>query len=107
MSPCQYRSRAEHTAPAECVETRPCLLQARPRTGSAAPQWPPGSDAARPTFSALLAASLRREAELRAWYDANLGYQHVRQTRLPKRLPKVPDHPGPNPQDVTGVATVH
>ena len=63
--------------------------QARPRTGGAAPQWPPGSDAVRPTFAALLAGSLRREAELRAWYDANLGYQHVRQTRLPKRLPKV------------------
>lgn len=26
---------------------------------------------------------------MRAWYDANLGYQQVQQTRLPKTLPKV------------------
>ncbi len=26
---------------------------------------------------------------MRAWYDANLGYQQVQQTRLPKLLPKV------------------
>ena len=44
---------------------------------------------ARPSFSALLASSLKAEARMRAWYDATLGYQQVQQTRLPKALPKV------------------
>ncbi len=44
---------------------------------------------ARPSFSALLASSLKADARMRAWYDASLGYQQVQQTRLPKALPKV------------------
>ena len=48
---------------------------------------------ARPRFSALLAASLKADARMRAWYDASLGYQQVQQTRLPKALPKVTPSP--------------
>ena len=47
---------------------------------------------ARPSFSALLASSLKADARMRAWYDASLGYQQVQQTRLPKALPKVMSH---------------
>lgn len=44
---------------------------------------------ARPSFSELLASSLKVDARMRAWYDASLGYQQVQQTRLPKALPEV------------------
>ena len=66
--------------------------QAPPRAQRAfnlASLWPPGSDGDRPSFAGMLQRSLKREAELRAWFDAKLSYQHVQQTRLPKALPKV------------------
>lgn len=56
-------------------------------SGGALASWPEG--ARRPSFAELLAGSLRREADMRAWFDAKLSYQHVRQTRAPKRLPRV------------------
>ncbi|CAL8467279.1 g6816 [Coccomyxa elongata] len=43
----------------------------------------------RPSFSQLLAASLKPAADMRAWFDERLKYQHVQQQRLPKRLPTV------------------
>lgn len=47
----------------------------------------------RPSFSQLLAASLKPAADMRAWFDERLKYQHVQQQRLPKRLPTVPALP--------------
>ena len=47
----------------------------------------------RPSFSEVLASSLKVETRMRAWYDAALGYQPVQQTRLPKTLPKVGNQP--------------
>jgi hypothetical protein len=44
---------------------------------------------ARPSFSELLAASLRPSAEMRAWFDDRLKYQLVQQSRVPMKLPKV------------------
>ncbi|CAL5225176.1 g7957 [Coccomyxa viridis] len=58
-----------------------------PKQAAKLPQW--GPDQERPSFSALLASSLKADARMRAWYDASLGYQQVQQTRLPKALPKV------------------
>ena len=43
----------------------------------------------RPSFSELLAASLKPTADMRAWFDDRLKYQHVQQQRLPKKLPTV------------------
>jgi hypothetical protein len=63
--------------------------QAPSKGGAARLAWPEGSDGSRPSFADLLAGSLRREADMRAWFDAKLSYQHVRQTRAPKRLPRV------------------
>ena len=63
--------------------------QAPQRSAGAQLTWPEGSDPARPSFASLLAGCLKREADMRAWFDAKLSYQHVRQTRLPKKLPKV------------------
>ena len=51
----------------------------------------------RPRFCDVLARSLRPQAELRAWFDEQLGYQPVQQTRIPLNMPnvrhrEVPDH---------------
>ncbi len=46
----------------------------------------------RPSFSELLAASLKPTADMRAWFDDRLKYQHVQQQRLPKKLPTVRAH---------------
>lgn len=43
----------------------------------------------RPRFCEVLARSLRPQAELRAWFDEQLGYQSVQQTRLPLNMPNV------------------
>ena len=43
----------------------------------------------RPRFSDVLARSLRPQAELRAWFDEQLGYQPVQQTRIPLNMPDV------------------
>lgn len=47
------------------------------------------SDEPRPSFSQVLLASLRAESETRAWFNEELKYQYVRQTRTPLALPQV------------------
>lgn len=47
------------------------------------------SKSKRPCFCDVLACSLRPQAELRAWFDEQLGYQPVQQTRLPLNMPNV------------------
>ncbi len=51
----------------------------------------------RPSFSQLLAASLRSEGVAKAWFDGEAGYAHVRQSRVPLSLPKVRYTPDPFP----------
>lgn len=46
----------------------------------------------RPRFCDVLARSLRPQAELRAWFDEQLGYQPVQQTRIPLNMPNVSQH---------------
>ena len=60
----------------------------RPALASSAPP-PGGSKAKRPRFCDVLARSLRPQAELRAWFDEQLGYQPVQQTRIPLNMPNV------------------
>lgn len=43
-------------------------------------------------FCDVLARSLRPQAELRAWFDEQLGYQPVQQTRIPLNMPNVRHH---------------
>jgi len=43
----------------------------------------------RPSFASLLAASMRTQSDLKAWFDEKHGYQMVRQTRVPTCLPKI------------------
>ena len=45
-----------------------------------------------PRFCDVLARSLRPQAELRAWFDEQLGYQPVQQTRIPLNMPNVGHH---------------
>ena len=47
------------------------------------------ADQNRPSFSDILAASLRPVNEMRAWYDEVVSYQHVKQQRCPLSLPQV------------------
>ncbi|KAL4432378.1 hypothetical protein ABPG77_001677 [Micractinium sp. CCAP 211/92] len=47
------------------------------------------SGAARPSFAELLQGSLKVQGEMRAWFDEEVKYQYVRQTRVPKQLPTV------------------
>ncbi|KAK9820479.1 hypothetical protein WJX72_010776 [[Myrmecia] bisecta] len=42
----------------------------------------------RPRFGELLRQSLRAEGELRAWFDDKLGYQLMKQSRVPLSLPQ-------------------
>ncbi|KAL4859552.1 PAN2-PAN3 deadenylation complex catalytic subunit pan2 [Chlorella vulgaris] len=48
-----------------------------------------GAAAARPSFAGLLQQSLKVQAEMRAWFDEEVKYQYVRQTRVPRSLPQV------------------
>ena len=50
------------------------------------------SKSKRPRFCDVLARSLRPQAELRAWFDEQLGYQPVQQTRIPLNMPNVGHH---------------
>ncbi|KAL4430743.1 hypothetical protein ABPG75_005999 [Micractinium tetrahymenae] len=45
--------------------------------------------ASRPSFAELLQGSLRVQSEMRAWFDEEVKYQYVRQTRVPRQLPTV------------------
>lgn len=87
-------------------ETLPQVDLQYPRASktAAAPPTSKGSspqagakDKPNPTFSEVLAASLRAEGETRAWFDEQLKYQYVRQTRVPLMFPEVSfrlQHPG-------------
>lgn len=46
----------------------------------------------RPSFSHLLCTSLKATTETRAWFDEHSGYQWVKQSRVPLKLPKVGGH---------------
>jgi hypothetical protein len=45
--------------------------------------------AGRPAFADLLQQSLKVQSEMRAWFDEEVKYQYVQQTRVPKTLPQV------------------
>lgn len=49
----------------------------------------PASAARPPSFSELLRRSMLAVSETRAWFDDAHGYQYVRQSRLPTKLPMV------------------
>ena len=51
-----------------------------------------GSKSKRPRFCDVLARSLKPQAELRAWFNEQLGYQAVQQTRIPLNMPNVRQH---------------
>lgn len=42
-----------------------------------------------PSFVQVLQTSLLSKSDMRAWFDEELGYQHVTQTRCPVELPQV------------------
>ncbi|BDA40432.1 probable PAN2-PAN3 deadenylation complex catalytic subunit pan2 [Coccomyxa sp. Obi] len=86
----QYPPAKERPTRAAGAADAPQPLSFRPGEApkaAALPQWAP--DQVRPSFSELLAASLKPAADMRAWFDDRLKYQHVQQQRLPKRLPTV------------------
>lgn len=75
-----------------------CLTSTRPdqeklvRTFQVDLQYPilkAVSAASRPSFAQILANSLHSVAEMRAWFDKEVGYQQLRQERVPWQLPKV------------------
>ncbi len=51
-----------------------------------------GGKSKRPRFCDVLARSLKPQADLRAWFDEQLGYQPVQQTRIPLNMPNVCAH---------------
>ena len=55
--------------------------------------------AERPTFGALLAASLRQQSESRIWFEDIKKYQLAQQTRSPVSLPEVSCHGGRHVQE--------
>ena len=50
---------------------------------------PAEKELSKPSFSEVLASSLRAEGETRAWFNDQLKYQYVRQTRQPLGFPRV------------------
>ena len=61
----------------------------RPAVQTVAGGGSSAADRKRPRFSAVLARSLQPQADLRAWFDEQHGYQPVQQMRLPLKLPNV------------------
>ena len=61
----------------------------RPQRGLPASPGSPGRKEPRTTFGSVLAKSLAPQAEVRAWFDEQLGYQPLSQSKLPLSLPQV------------------
>ncbi len=62
----------------------------RPQRGPPASPGSPSKKEPRTTFGSVLAQSLAPQAEVRAWFDEQLGYQPLSQSKLPLGLPQVP-----------------
>lgn len=61
-----------------------------PAGGGASPKAAPSKKSnKRPHFCDVLAQSLKPQADLRAWFDEQVGYQPVQQTRIPLNMPNV------------------
>ncbi|KAL0035726.1 hypothetical protein WJX77_000104 [Trebouxia sp. C0004] len=60
-----------------------------PAANGATPKPAPAGNSKRPRFCDVLACSLKPQADLRAWFDEQLGYQPVHQTRIPLNMPNV------------------
>ena len=61
----------------------------RPQRGPPASSGSPSKQEPRTTFGSVLARSLAPQAEVRAWFDEQLGYQPLSQSKLPLSLPEV------------------
>ena len=61
----------------------------RPQRGLPAFPGRPSKQEPRTTFGRVLAQSLAPQAEVRAWFDEQLGYQPLSQSKLPLSLPEV------------------
>ncbi|KAL0035268.1 hypothetical protein WJX79_009470 [Trebouxia sp. C0005] len=60
-----------------------------PAVSGASPKAAAAGKSKRPRFCDVLARSLKPQADLRAWFDEQLGYQPVQQTRIPLNMPNV------------------
>ncbi|KAL0054988.1 hypothetical protein WJX82_005488 [Trebouxia sp. C0006] len=60
-----------------------------PTVSGASPKAAAAGKSKRPRFCDVLARSLKPQADLRAWFDEQLGYQPVQQTRIPLNMPNV------------------